>query len=210
MNWHDATLPMRSETVHWPGHPHYTVDEMMSMAQGENMNVTAVSMCSHFGTHIDAPRHYYAEGKAVDELPPEIFIGPGRLVVYEGEQHIPVEFIRELDLNRITRLFIRTSNSEKLAQPEFFENYLALTSAAAQALVNKGIVLLGVDGYSIGPFDPSPGMPVHRIFLGGGPDQVAIEEVNLAGISAGDYQVLAIPLRLTGLEASPARVLLGY
>jgi arylformamidase len=200
---------MRPETVHWPGHPRYAVDEMMSMVKGEVMNVTSVSMCSHFGTHIDAPRHYFSEGKAVDELSTEVLIGPARVVAYDGRAHIPEDFINHLDLNGVRRLFLRTFNSRRLVKPDFYEDYIALTVGAAQALVNKGVVLLGVDGYSIGPFDPAQGIPVHRIFLGGGPDQTAIEEVNLSDIEPGDYQMVALPLRLTDLEASPARVLLG-
>ncbi len=209
MRWIDVSLPMRPDTVHWPGHPQYTVDNMMSMEKGENMNVTAVSMCSHFGTHIDAPRHYFAQGKAVDEIPPNILVGPCKVIEYEGKSHIPGDFIRNLDLVGVTRLFIRTSNSPKLIKSEFYEDYLALTIEAAQILVEKGIKLVGVDGYSIGPFDPAQGMPVHRIFLGGGPDQAAIEEVNLTGVEPGDYQAIALPIRLTDLEAAPARVLLG-
>jgi arylformamidase len=107
-------------------------------------------------------------------------------------------------------MLIKTLNSITLGRPEFHEDYIALTQEAAQALVEKGVKLLGVDGYSIGPFDPSLGMPVHSTFLGAGPDQVAIEEVDLLNVEPGDYQLIALPLKLTGLEAAPARVLLGY
>jgi arylformamidase len=146
----------------------------------------------------------------VDKLSSEILIGPCRLVVYEGDENIPSDFIDGLDLTGIKRLFIRTANSEKLIKPEFYEDYIALTVKAAQTLVKKGIKMLGVDGYSIGPFDPALGIPVHRVFLGAGPEQVAIEEVNLLGVEPGDYQVIALPIRLTGLEGAPTRVLLGY
>jgi arylformamidase len=209
MNWIDVSLPMRADTVHWPGHPRYTVTEMMSMDRGDIMNVSAVSMCSHFATHIDAPRHYVAVGTAVDELSPDILIGPCRVVVYTGKDHIPAESINGLDLAGVARLFIRTANSERLVSPEFYEDYIALTIEAAQALVGKVVKLLGVDGYSIGPFDPALGISVHSIFLGAGPDQVAIEEVNLLGVEPGDYQVIALPIRPTRLEGAPARVLLG-
>jgi len=209
MKWVDVTLPMQADTVHWPGHPQYTVTEMMAMEKGEEMNVTAVSMCSHFGTHIDAPRHYFSPGTAVDELPLEILIGPCRVVSYEGKGHISESFIEGLDLKNISRLFVRTANSQIISLPEFYEDYIALTIEAAQALVDRGVKLLAVDGYSIGPFDPAQGMPVHRIFLGAGPDQVAIEEVDLSKVDTGDYNMIALPIPLTGLEAAPARVLLG-
>jgi len=210
MKWIDATLPMSPETVHWPGHPLYTITDMMSMDKGEVMNVTAISMCSHFGTHVDAPRHYVADGTPVDQLRLDILIGPCRVVAYTGKEHIPASFMQKLDLEGVDRVLIKTANSITLGEPKFYEDYIALTPEAAQVLVEKGVKLFGVDGYSIGPFDPSLGIPVHSTFLGAGPDQVAIEEVDLSNVEPGDYQLIVLPLRLTGLEAAPARVLLGY
>ncbi len=209
MRWIDATLSMKPETVHWPGHPLYIVNQMMSMTRGEVMNVTSISMCSHFGTHIDAPRHYLVDGTSVDEIRPEILIGPCKVVEYPLREHIPANFINELNLEDVSRLLIKTVNSRFLRNTEFHEDFIALLPEASSILVEIGIKLLGIDGYSIGPFDPSLGQPVHQIFLGAGPDQVAIEGVDLQEVPPGDYELLAIPLRLSGLEASPARVLLG-
>lgn len=173
------------------------------------MNVTAVAMCSHFGTHIDAPRHYVATGTAVDEVPLDILIGRCRVVAWRGEGHVPAEFIEGLDLDLATRILIRTSNSCFIRRPEFREDYVALAPGAAQALVDRNVKLVGVDGYSIGPYEPSQGMEVHRIFLGAGPEQVAIEELDLSGVEPGEYELVALPLRLVGLEGAPTRVLLG-
>ena len=209
MEWIDLSLPMRSSTVHWPGHPRYTVEDMMSMEEGAVMNVTSFAMCSHFGTHIDAPRHYVNSGTAVDELPADVLIGPCRVVSFNGPGHISKDFIETVDLEGVTRLLIRTRNSEFINLPEFREDYIALTQEAAKLLVEKGVRLLGVDGYSIGPFEPEEGVPVHQIFLGAGPEQVAIEEIDLSNVDAGDYKIIALPMRLTGLEAAPARVMLG-
>jgi arylformamidase len=147
-------------------------------------------------------------GSAVDELRPEVLVGPCRVIEYPGETHIPADFIRTLDLEGVTRLLIKTANSRFLRQPEFQESYIALLPEAADALVAAGIQVLGVDGYSIGPYDPALGQPVHRIFLSAGEDQVAIEEVDLLDVEPGQYELLAVPLRLTGLEAAPARVFL--
>lgn len=209
MKWIDVSLPMTAQTVHWPGHPRYTVTDMMSIAGGDAMNVTSVAMCSHFGTHMDAPRHYVASGTAVDEIPLEVLIGPCRVVDWPERESIPADFVAGLDLGGLTRLLIRTVNSRVIRQSEFHEDYIALTPDAARALVARNVRLLGVDGYSIGPFEPTSGMEVHRIFLGAGPEQVALEELDLSTVAPGDYQLVALPIRLTGLEGAPARVLLG-
>ena len=209
MKWIDVTLPILPATVHWPGHPRYTVTDMSSMDRGEVMNVTAVSMCSHFGTHIDAPRHYVKTGTPVDALPGDLLIGRCRVVHYTGNEHISSQFVASLDLRGVSRLLVRTRNSDFIGQPEFHDDYLALTLEAAKALVKAGVRLLGVDGYSIGPYDPSLGVPVHQAFLGAGPSQAAIEELDLSAVGPGEYQLVALPLRLTGLEAAPMRVFLG-
>lgn len=207
MSWIDISLALTPATAHWPGHPRYTVDELYSLGRGDEMNVTAVSMCSHFGTHLDAPRHYIEAGAAVDELPLDLLVGPCSIVHYDGDQHIPPAFVDSLDLRGTRRLLIRTGNSETIARPKFREDYVALTPAAAERLVAHGIELLGVDGYSIGPFDPELGIPVHRIFLSGGPHQIALEGLDLSGVEPGSYELVALPIPLAGLEAAPARVL---
>ena len=209
MKWVDVSLALRENTVHWPGHPRYTVTHMMSMDEGDAMNVTAIAMCSHFGTHIDAPRHYVASGAPIDQITLDILVGPCRVVAYTGAGNIPGDFIQSLDLDGVRRLLIWTNNSLILDQSEFHDDYIALTVEAAKIVVDRGEQLLGMDGYSLGPFEPELGRKVHQIFLGASPDRVAIEEIDLSKVDPGDYQLIALPIKLAGLESAPMRVLLG-
>jgi len=209
MKWIDVSLSLGTNTVHWPGHPRYKVGHMMSMEKGDAMNVTMFSMCSHFGTHVDAPRHYHVHGTSVDQLSLDLLVGPCRVVEYPGTEHIPEDFIQGLELEGVQRLLIRTRNSFIIEKPDFHEDYIALTPGAARALVDTHVQLLGVDGYSIGPYDHTMGKEVHEIFLISNPDRIAIEEINLSNIKPGDYQLVALPLKLKGLEGAPVRVLLG-
>jgi arylformamidase len=208
MSWIDVTVPFSAESAHWPGHPRYTVDVMASMDRGDVMNVTAVSMCSHFGTHVDAPRHYVAGGATVEQLPPEVLTGPCLVAAYDGTDHIPGAFVDALALDGVTRLLLRTRNSAFAREASFREDFVGLTPDAATRLVERGVALVGVDGPSIGPFDPSLGVPVHQIFLAGGPHQVAVEQLDLTGVEPGRYELVALPLAAAGLEAAPARVLI--
>jgi arylformamidase len=173
------------------------------------MNVSSVTTCSHIGTHIDAPRHYVPDGVLVDRLSQDVLIGPCLVVEYPEREYIPTGFIGSLDLSGITRLLIRTKYCLRLHYPQFNEDFLAFTPNAAQVLVDRGVRLHGVDSYSIGPFDPALGYLVHSIFFGARPDQIAIEEVDLLDVNEGLYYLIALPLRLTDLEGSPTRVLLG-
>ncbi len=206
MSWIDVTLPMAADTVHWPGHPRYTVTELMSIELGEGINVSAVAMCSHFGTHVETGRHYFADGMSVDEMPTDLLIGRCLVVAYEANNDIPPTFIDQLPLEGVKRLLVRTRNSGSLRHGAFSEDYVALTFAAAKSLAERGIEMLGVDGYSIGPFEPTIGKAVHRAFLGSGATQIAIEGLDLTGVDPGDYEIVTAPLRAVGLEAAPARV----
>jgi arylformamidase len=208
VTWVDVSVPLSAETAHWPGHPRFTVDDMLSMPGGDVMNVTAVAMCSHFATHVDAPRHYVGDGATVEQLPLDVLIGPCLVVDYDGDGHVPGELIASVAAPGLRRLLIRTRNSAVARDPRFHEDYVGLTLDAARALVAHGIELVGVDGPSIGPFDPELGIPVHQIFLGAGPHQIAVEQLDLSEIAPGAYDLIALPLAATGLEAAPARVVL--
>lgn len=208
MELFDVTLQMSSATVHWPGHPHYLANDLLTIAAGDGMNVSEISMCSHFGTHIDAPSHYVPEGLTVDKIPLDLLVGPCVVVEYDGTDHIGEAAVADFGIEGVRRLLIRTRNSATVASPEFREDYIGLTPAGAQRVLDCGVELLGVDGYSIGPWNSKDRDLVHRIFLGGGERQAAIEGLDLHAVSPGTYNLIALPLRVTGLEAAPTRVVL--
>ncbi len=111
-----------------------------------------------------------------------------------------------LDVPAAPRVLFRTDNSDRLAaRNEFFADYVAVETPAAKWLVEQGAVLVGVDGLSIDPYHaPNPG--AHLALLEAG--KVVVEGLCLAGVEAGRYELICLPLRIKGCDGAPVRALL--
>ena len=105
-----------------------------------------------------------------------------------------------------TRLLLKTSNSQFWArgEREFQRDFVAVSEVGAEYLVERGIKLVGIDYLSIAPFDQS--IPPHIVLLGA--KVVVIESLDLSKVDPGGYQLICLPLKLVGVEGSPARVIL--
>jgi arylformamidase len=121
--------------------------------------------------------------------------------------HISATTLEACDLKKVTRALFKTHNSRHWANndTEFDKNFIALTADAAMYLVHCGVTLVGVDYLSVEAYD-SKTHPVHDTLLGAG--VVIIEALNLSDVSAGDYELIALPLKLKGADGAPARVVL--
>jgi arylformamidase len=158
-------------------------------------------MNSHSGTHIDAPVHYLKTGMAIDTIPLEHLIGRCRVLdVRDAGSSITASHLR-CRLGTAKRLLLKTTFSGK---EQFEEDYPHLTGDAAHLISASSILCVGIDSFSIEAFvcDGS----VHRELLGHG--CLIIELLDLSAVNEGDYDLVALPLRLAGLDGSPARALL--
>lgn len=164
----------------YPGDTPPTYKQVQSLADDKACNLTDISMCTHNGTHIDAPAHYLEDGKNIDQLPLDIFIGTA--TVTEG---VPTKE-KWAALSQPTRLLIK-GNQE-------------LTETEATLLSNSNLQLIGVEPQSVG----SP--EVHRILLKAG--IVLLEGLVLSHVPEGQYTLIAPPLKLGGLEGAPCRAVL--
>jgi arylformamidase len=193
----DITRPLSAETLVYPGDvkPSFTQRD-----EGKYL-ISDLLLSTHTGTHIDAPVHYLKSGETIDTIPLINLIGRCRVVDASGtDSTITAEqLIGKTD--NVTRLLIKTSFS---GYNQFIENYPSLSLDAAQLLTGKGIQCVGIDSPSIESFHCDGA--VHRELLGKG--CIIIELLDLAAVPEGDYDMIALPLRLEGLDGSPARVVL--
>lgn len=158
------------------------------MTKGASCNVSEISMNAHNGTHMDAPRHFVKDGKAIDELDLNKLIGRCTVVTVEGE--IKPELIRSLSAERI-----------------LFRGKCQITKESADILSECGICLVGVESQSIAPYDDP--LTVHVAVLSQG--IAALEGLVLNDVPDGDYFLFAAPIKLGGCDGSPCRaVLLDY
>jgi arylformamidase len=158
-------------------------------------------LSTHTGTHIDAPFHYLKTGDTIDTIPLSHVMGTCRVIdVTSTGTSITANYLKGR-LKGIERLLLKTSFS---GTERFIENFPALTEDAAHLITGCNIKCIGIDSPSIESYEGDG--TVHRELLSHG--CIIIELLDLSGVEEGDYTLVALPLRFTGLDGSPARVVL--
>ncbi len=207
MRYYDLSVNITPGLPIWPGDPAIQIQRNSKMEEGSSCNVTTVNMTAHVGTHIDAPYHFIQDGKTIDQIPLSVLIGRAYVMYFPDTRQITADHIRQHGLpKRVKRILFKTRNSNYWSheQTPFRQNYVSLTPDAAQLLVDKDILLVGIDYVSIAPFEDV--VTTHRILLANG--VVVVEGLNLKDINPGHYTLYALPIRLSGSDGAPARVIL--
>ncbi len=208
MIFHDVSVTISEDLPVWPGDPGISLKLKSSIAGGDTANVTQIKMGAHTGTHIDAPYHFEPNGKTVDQLPIDVLIGPCRVIeMLDVEGAIGPSALEKVDLGGAVRILFKTKNSEwwKNGEKEFQKNYIYISEQGAKFLIARGVKLLGIDYLSVDRFD-SPDQATHHLLLRN--QVIIIEGLNLNDVSFGDYELIALPLKLKGSDGGPARVVL--
>ncbi len=199
----DISRPLGPSTVVWPGDVEVTLDRTMSRAAGEMVNTGVLRTSLHAATHMDAPRHLLDEGSSVEEVDLSRCMGPARVVDVGGAGSIGPGFLP--DLSGVSRVLFKTDRSRTPIGGPHPSSFAALEPATAAALADGGVVLVGVDTPSIDPAD-SETLPAHEVLLGR--EVVVLENLWFGEVAAGDYELIALPLRLEGGDGSPVRAVL--
>ncbi len=189
MKIYDITQELFSCEV-YPGDPAPKKETIASTAKGDACNLTALSMCAHNGTHIDAPYHFFGEGKTVDMLSLAKTVGEAYVAEHTGELYgKDAESIIKKS-NGISRILIKGN--------------VTVTESAAEVFATAGIDLLGNESQTVGP-ENAP-MAVHKILLS--KDTVLLEGIRLNGVPEGKYLLCAQPINLGGCDGAPVRAIL--
>ncbi len=179
----------------YPGDPKPENKILYSMENGDLYNLTAFRMCAHNGTHIDAPFHFLKDGKTVDAICLEAFVGMAYVTERHGtvSGHDAVEIIQKA----------KAQNTEA-AKRILIKGAAEISAEAANVFASSEILLLGNESQAVGPEDAP--MAVHLILLGTG--VVLLEGIRLAEVSEGVYFLNAAPLNLSGADGAPCRAIL--
>jgi arylformamidase len=162
---------------------------------------TDLRLTTHTGTHLDAPSHYLAGGISVDCVPLENLAGKARVLDMEAAGDVITAALLQGRLHGRKRILIRTGAS---GEDSFGPEFPHLAPDAARLLAGAGVLVVGIDSPSIEATDGDGS--VHRELLGSGIS--ILELLDLSRVAEGDYFMVALPLRLEGLDGSPARVIL--
>jgi len=204
MRIYDITVPLSADTPVYPGDPAVAISPWTSIAAGDLANVSQLTLCSHSGTHLDAPRHFSDQGMPVDEIPPALLVGTARVVEVLGVKAIGRQDLHRLPVAGVERLLLKTDNSELWQEEGFKQNFAALTAEGVRYLLESGVKLVGVDYLSVESVDGDG--EVHRLLLDNGVP--ILEGVNLAGVPPGEYELICLPMKIKGGDGAPVRALL--
>jgi len=208
MEIYDISLPISPDLPIWPGDPKIILEEIISMDNGADANVSRLEAGVHIGTHVDAPHHFLNDGRTVENLSLDVLTGPAFVLhVDDSVDAITADILDAAPIPPATsRLLLRTKNSRLWTSDirTFQPDYVAVTADGAEWLVEHGIQLIGVDYLSVAPFDDT--VTTHQIVLSAG--MIVIEGCDLSQVSQGEYVLYCLPLKLVGSDGAPARAIL--
>jgi len=188
----------------FPGDAAFAVSQTFTIGPDCPVNIASFSMSTHCGAHVDAPLHYDPAGASIDMLDLGDFIGPARVIDARGSGPLCgyEQIASALDGAPPRLLFKLMDRTDILAWPSGFR---ALAPQAVERLALRGTRLIGVNVPSIDP-ETSKSLPSHMVCRQY--DLRIVENLALADVMPGDYELIALPLKLRGLDAAPVRAVL--
>lgn len=200
---YDISPSLHPEIPVWPGDTPLSSRWSAALAAGDAANVSSLTTTPHLGAHVDAPLHTEPRGEAVGELPLEAFLGPCRVVAVPATPLLEPRHLAAVDLGVPPRLLLKTSSVRD--RRSFQERFTALSPELAALLAERGLLLVGVDTPSVDPYGDDQLEAHHALARGG---VAVLEGLVLDGVPEGVYELIALPLKLAGLDASPVRAVL--
>jgi arylformamidase len=206
--WIDISVPIYANMVGGPNDPKVQIKLVRDPDEGAPVTMALVTMISHTATHIDAPRHFYKDGTPIDDLPLETFMGRARVIEIKDSVSIKPEELERHNIRPGERILFKTTNSSWVYDCDTFTTpYVYITRDAAQYLVARKVRLVGIDYITVGGWeDRQDHIFSHQLFLNGGVS--ILEEINLAGVKPGRYELIALPVRLRQGDAGWCRAVI--
>lgn len=204
MELYDISQTLSEGIAVWPGDPEFRQQWISRLGEGKESNVSAVYMGIHTGTHLDASLHLDDTGEDIASAAIDRFVGMARVLDVCPERCIHAADLSKFDWQGVRRVLFKTSSC-RLSEETLEQRYIFFHADAAEFIVQKRIVLVGIDTPSVDAWN-NPDLPVHRILLG---RHVSIlEGVCLDRVPPGDYELICLPLKLAGFDGSPVRAIL--
>ena len=200
---YDITPPVTASLAVWPGDSPPSREVLCDLKRGDSVTLSTLRATVHLGAHADAPSHYGSDAPAIDKRALEYYIGPCHVMhvnVTRNTRVSPGDLVGPI---RAPRVLLVTGTFPD--PTEFNEDFAALEPQLVDAFHDRGVILIGIDTPSVDLFS-SKDLPAHNRFLQH--DMAILEGLKLAGVPNGVYELIALPLRLVGFDASPVRAIL--
>jgi len=199
----DISPPVSPALAVWPGDTSVSREVLLDMGRGDHLTLSTLTTTVHVGAHVDAPSHYGRTAPSVDQVPLARCLGPCLVVAVEAVRGTRLgPDVADVPTGT-ERLLLRTGT---YPDPEHFaEDFAALSPELVHRLADRGVRLIGIDTPSVDLFS-SKELPAHRACLAR--DMIILEGLVLDHVEPGPWELLALPLKLEGFDASPVRAVL--
>lgn len=187
----------------WPGDTPFEASPTWEIRDGCPVHVSRMTMTTHLGAHTDAPSHYDPAGRAIDAVDLTPYLGPCRVIHCLGTPLVQPHHIEGQLADTPPRVLLRTYASAP--QQAWDPAFPAIAADTIALLASKGVILVGTDAASLDPQD-SKTLDAHHAVRRHG--LAILEGVVLDAVPPGDYELIALPLKLAGMDASPVRAVL--
>ena len=205
-SWIDISLTIHPGMPYWPDNPAVSIEPSQCLAHGDVCNVSKLTIGTHTGTHVDGINHFIKDGLGIDKMPLDATIGKARVIEIKDDKQIKVVELEPHNIQAGERILFKTRNSEvALKSAKFVENFVHISTEAAQYLAQKQVRTVGVDYLSVGGYQGNV-VEVHHALLGSG--IWAIEGLNLSQVEPGEYELICLPIKLKDGDAGLARAIL--
>ena len=201
--WIDITLPLSKEIAVWPGDTPFSFEVGHTKQQTGSVNIGQITASVHTGTHADAPFHFNNSADTIEKLNINNYIGAAKVVDVTGLDLIGREELEGFHLDGTKRLLLKTKKVTNVEQ--FPSSIPLLREDIGKFLQEKGIFLLGLDIPSVDDIE-SKELPIHHTLYQHGVN--IIENLYLQDVSEGEYELIALPLKIVGADGSPVRAVL--
>lgn len=200
---YDITPSITEDLKVWPGDTPLSRDVLCSMKDGANLTLSTLHATVHLGAHADAPHHYGLDAPSIDEQLLDLYLGPCQVMTVEAFRRVRISPDALCEAIEAPRVLFHT---DTFPDPnEFNEDFAALSPELIDELAEVGVELVGIDTPSVDLFT-SKELPTHRACL---KHHIAIlEGLVLTDVPDGIYELIALPLKLVGFDASPVRAIL--
>ena len=204
--WIDISIPLHNGMVHWPGDAPFERIKTLALAQGEACNLSEIRGSAHTGTHMDAPLHFLEGAPGIDTMPIDATVGRARVIEIHDPRLIRIGELETHHPAKGERLLFKTANSRRCWRTqEFQREFVHIPPDTARYLAKIGIRSVGIDYLSVGHAETG-GDETHRTLLRAG--IWIIEGLNLEQVAPGEYELICLPLKITGSDGAPARAVL--
>jgi arylformamidase len=199
----DITPPITESLAVWPGDTPPSREVLCDMARGANITLSTLRATVHLGAHADAPSHYGATAPTIDDRPLDLYLGRCQVVHVSVNRGVRIGLADLKQHIEAPRVLFATGTFPDPA--EFNTDFAALSVELIDALHGHGARLIGIDTPSVDLFD-SKDLPAHKRILQH--DMAILEGLILQHVPEGIYELIALPLKLVGFDASPVRAIL--